>query len=106
DRGAETTVIMMCGNSHRFGVELNSVALWLEPVQANLIYMRDYNFSLYLSGVRSIGNMEESVARIKQDIEKLGTKRLVLMGSSGGVFGALNYGQKLKADLVLCFAGP
>lgn len=106
DRGAETTIIMMCGNSHRFGVELNAVAVWLELLQANLIYMRDYNFSLYLAGVRSIGDMEQSVARIKHDLGELGTKRLILMGSSGGVFGALNYGQQLNADLVLCFAGP
>jgi hypothetical protein len=106
DRGADTTIIMMCGNSHRFGVELNAVAIWLEPLPVNIIYLRDFNFCLYLAGVRSIGNMEESVARIRQDLDALGTKRVIVAGSSAGVFGALNYGYRLKADQVLCFAGP
>jgi len=106
DRGAETTVILACGNSHRFGVELNAVAIWLESLPVNLVYLRDFNLSLYLAGVRSIGNMEESVARIRHDLGALGTKRLIFAGSSGGVFGALNYGYQLNADMVLCFAGP
>jgi len=106
DRGAETTLILACGNSHRFGVELNAVAIWLEALPVNLVYLRDFNLSLYLAGVRSIGNMEESVARMRQDLDALGTKRLIFAGSSGGVFGALNYGHQLNADMVLCFAGP
>ena len=42
DRGYPTTIIMMCGASHRFGVELNAVALWLEKLPVNVIYMRDF----------------------------------------------------------------
>ena len=106
DRGAETTLVLACGNSHRFGVELNAVAIWLESLPVNLVYLRDFNLSLYMAGVRSIGTMAESVARMRHDLDALGTKRLIVAGSSGGVFGALNYGDQLKADMVLCFAGP
>lgn len=106
DRKADTTMILFCGHAHRFGVDLNAVALWLRSLPANLIYLRDFNLRLYLAGVRSIGNIEESIQRLKEDLAALGTKRIVTMGNSGGVYGALHYGCRLEADQILCFAGP
>jgi hypothetical protein len=106
DRKADTTMMLFCGHAHRFGVDLNAVALWLRSLPVNLIYLRDFNIRLYLAGVQSIGNIEQSVDRIKQDLSALGTKRIVTMGNSGGVYGALHYGCLLDADEILCFAGP
>jgi hypothetical protein len=80
--------------------------LWLGKHQVNAIYLRDYPKQLYLGGVANIGNMEETIARLKEDLAHLGTERLVCIGNSGGVYGALVYGQRLGADEVLCFAGP
>jgi hypothetical protein len=106
DRKQKTTMVLFCGHAHRFGVELNQVALWLQSLPVNLVYLRDFNLRLYLAGVQSIGNIEASVARLKEDLAVLGTERLVTMGNSGGVYGALHYGDLLGADEVLCFAGP
>ena len=106
DRKAKTTMILFCGHAHRFGVELNAVALWLRSLPVNLIYLRDFNLRLYLAGLESIGNIDESITRLKKDLTALGTERIVTMGNSGGVHGALHYGYLLEADQVLCFAGP
>lgn len=106
DRGAETTFIVFCGYNHRFGVELNSVIPWLRTQNVNLIYLRDFCQRLYLAGIQSVGDLEESLSRLKRDLQAMGTKRIVAIGSSGGTYGALNYCHRLGGDEVLCFAGP
>jgi hypothetical protein len=106
DRKAKTTVVIFCGAADRFGVEVNTFMLWLSDPSVNAIYLRDSYKSFYLGGLASIGNMEQTVARIRDDIAALGGERVVCIGSSVGVYGALNYGAMLNADSVLCFSGP
>jgi hypothetical protein len=106
DRKAKTTFLLFCGLANRFGVEINSVALWLRSLPVNLIYIRDYNKKLYLSGIQALGELDETIVKVKQDLAAMGTERVICMGNSGGVYGALYYAHLLKADGVLCFAGP
>jgi hypothetical protein len=106
DRKEKTTVIMFCGHAHRFGIELNAVVVWLRSLPVNLIFLRDFNRRLYLSGVKSIGDMDQTVKRLQEDLARLGTERIVTMGNSGGVYGALHFGHRLGASQVLCFGGP
>ena len=50
--------------------------------------------------------LEESRDRLRDAVAALGTRRLVCMGNSAGVFGALYYGSELRADKVIVFSGP
>jgi hypothetical protein len=106
DRKAKTTVILFCGAANRFGVEINAFMLWLSHPSVNAIYLRDSRKSFYLGGLASIGNMAQTVAKIRDDVAALGSERVVCIGSSAGVYAALNYGAMLGADTVLCFSGP
>lgn len=105
-RGHKTTFILMCGLADRFGVEMNSVALWLRSLPVNIVYLRDFNRNLYLGGVRSIGDLDASIERISNDLASAGTERTIVMGTSGGVYGALLFSHLLKAQGTICFAGP
>jgi len=106
DRGADTTFMLFCGVAARFGVELNIMMQWLKVLPVNVIYVRDFSHLLYLQGIKSLGSEAESVVRIRAALEKIGTKKLVCIGNSGGCFGALYYGHLLQADEIVCFSGP
>ncbi len=106
DRGHKTTMILFCGLADRFGVEMNAVIPWLRSLPVNLVYIRDFNRLLYLAGIQSLGNLEETISALKRDLAAIGTERTITMGNSGGVYGCLYYADLLKADGVLCFAGP
>jgi hypothetical protein len=106
DRGHKTTMLLFCGLADRFGVEINAVALWLRSLPVNLVYIRDTYRKLYLGGIRSLGDLDETIVAMKKDLAALGTERSIVMGNSGGVYGCLYYADLLNASGVLCFAGP
>jgi hypothetical protein len=106
DQGAGTTVMLFCGVGNRFGVAINAFMLWLAGMEVNAVYLRDFQKLLYLGGISELGDLPTTIAAMKKDLAAIGTKRLVCMGNSGGVYGALYYGQLLGADEILCFAGP
>lgn len=106
DRGHKTTMLLFCGLAERFGVEVSAVALWLRSLPVNLVYIRDFGRNLYLGGIRSLGNLDETIAAIRRDLAAMGTERSIVMGNSGGVYGALHYAHLMQASGVLCFAGP
>lgn len=107
DRKAQATVILFCGASGKFGVELNLLLPWLSDLPCNIIVARDIWQKLYLRGIRSLaGDLPPTIEAIRFILARLGTRRLVTAGNSGGVYAALNYGRLLGADQVLCFSGP
>jgi len=105
--GAKTTFVIFCGLAARFGQYLNIIHYsYMAKLDVNVIYVRDFSHLLYLTGIRSLGSVEESRDKLREIIAELGTTRLVCMGNSGGVFGALHYGAMLPADKVMVFSGP
>lgn len=106
DRGAKTTLLLFGGVGGHFGLELNALLMWLEALDCNIIIMRDFHRALFFSGIKSIGDFDETLEHIRRDVERLGGNRLVCMGSSGGGYNALHFGHLLKADQVMSFSGP
>ncbi|UVC09968.1 hypothetical protein IHQ71_04980 [Rhizobium sp. TH2] len=106
DRGSKTTLLLFGGVGGHFGLELNSLLMWLEALDCNIIIMRDSHRALFFSGIKSIGNFDETLEHLRRDVERLGGTRLVCMGSSGGGYNALQFGHLLEADQVMSFAGP
>jgi hypothetical protein len=106
DQRAAATFIVFCGIGHRFGVDLNVLDLWLRPTGANIIYLRDFNSALYLQGLKSLGDYRTTIGSLRTKLSELGTRKVVCIGYSGGVYGALLFGRDLPADLVLALSGP
>jgi len=105
--GASTTFVVFCGIRHQFGINLNVLHhCWLAKYGANIVYLRDFSEALYLSGIRSLGYVEETVDALRATFASLGTQRLICIGNSAGVFGCLYYAVRLNAELALCFSGP
>jgi hypothetical protein len=75
-------------------------------LNANVIFLRDWERLLYMDGVESMGDQKRSIAEIKMLARAFRTKRLVTAGNSGGGFGALEYAVHLGADSCLAFAPP
>jgi hypothetical protein len=104
---ATTTFVIFCGLAARFGQHLNIIHhCCMAKLDVNVVYLRDFSQLLYLTGIRSFGTLEQSCDRLRETIAGLGTTRVVCMGNSGGVFGALHYGSMLPADQVVVFSGP
>ncbi|MGA9797353.1 MAG: hypothetical protein WBQ17_17655 [Rhizomicrobium sp.] len=105
--GAAVTFMVFCGIRHGFGIPLNILHhCYLARHKVNVIYVRDFSQNMYLSGIGSLGDIESTIRQLRERLARLGTKKLVCVGNSGGVFGALYYGELLKADELLLFAGP
>jgi hypothetical protein len=105
--GATTTFVVCCGLRHAFGVQLNVLYhCSLAKHNTNVVFLRDFSQSLYLPGIRSLGGLRETLKALRKTLASLKTQKLVFIGNSGGVFGALYYGARLHGDLMLLFGGP
>ena len=103
--GSDTTIVVFCDFRHRFNMLLNTFYhVWLEPLPANFIILRDWERLLYLMGVTSMGNLKKTVAKLNTILEDLGTKKVITTGNSGGGFGALHYATLLDAKSCISFA--
>jgi pimeloyl-ACP methyl ester carboxylesterase len=105
--GCDPTLVVFSGRQQRFGISYDQLHhVWLSPLKANIVYLRDRDACLYLLGIRSLGDLEATIAKLGDAIKSLGTTKATMIGHSGGVFGALYYGARLRANTVLCFSGP
>ena len=74
---------------------------------ANVVYLRDNSLRGYLHGVKALGSdFAATCAALRAQLDDLGTKRLITLGSSIGGFAALRYGAHLGADTAVSLAGP
>lgn len=105
DRKAPATLFLFTGVGHQFGFPLNLLHLWLSRLDANIVYLCDFNMALFQMGLMSVGPYAETVAYLRDLACSLG-RRTVLAGHSGGVFGALTMARDMPADAVLAFSGP
>lgn len=105
--GATTTVVVFCGVRHAFGIHLNLLHhCVIARHGVNVVYVRDFAQNLYLTGIQSLGDLQETITGLRQILARLDTKKTVTVGNSAGVFGALLFGARLPAELVLLFSGP
>ena len=77
-----------------------------EPLNANIVLLRDRNRRIYLNGIESLGDYRTSVAKVREIIAEFSDTRVVATGCSGGVFGAINFAADLGVRHVVAFSGP
>lgn len=106
--GAEMTIVGFGGLNH----QVNGIGWTMfdravaSKLNANLIVMKDFQRRLYLAGVESIGDFQATVAFVRNILGELAGTKVVAVGGSGGVFGAINYACELGIDHVVASAGP
>lgn len=99
------TFVLFSGSSHRLGCSLNTFDLFLQPLPANAVYLRDFGNMFYLRGIESFGDLESSVTQLKLRLDRMNASPVICVGNSGGGYGALLFGNALSADKVVCFSG-
>lgn len=72
-----------------------------KEVEANIIYINDYNHNWHLKGTPDFSNDFEFLDFMKEELKKLNTLELFTFGHSQGGYGALKYGSLLKADSII-----
>lgn len=106
--GATMTIIGFGGVKGGFagiGWDLFERAV-VAPLNANLIVLRDYTKRLYLGGIESLGNYQESVEKLRAILAEFSSTKIVASGASAGVFGAINFSADLGVRHIVAFAGP
>jgi hypothetical protein len=69
------------------------------------LFIRDLEQAWYHRGIHPHGTTLLSVAEaLRETIDELGVRRLIMTGNSAGGYAALVFGTLLNADVVLCFA--
>lgn len=106
--GATMTIVgfaAMKGGLAGIGWDLFDRAV-VAPLNANLVMLQDFNERLYLAGIESLGDYDQSVARLREILTEFADTKIVATGASAGVFGALYYSAKLGIRHVVALAGP
>merc|ERR1712048_1004037 len=76
------------------------------PLGVHTLFLRDPTMSWYLLGIEGMADSPQGVAAfINREQQRLGTPRLLTMGSSMGGYAALLIGSLARADVALAF-GP
>ncbi len=105
--GAGATLLVFTGVNHGFGMSLNLLHhFWLSALNANVIFLRDFEGLLYLGGVGSLGDEAATLDALGATIRDLGAPRVATLGFSLGNFAAIYYGIRLAAQHAIAFAGP
>lgn len=105
--GATSTLIVFTGLRHALGIPLAlAYRCWLSHLNANVIFLRDFSNCLFVNGIRSVGDHNASVTRLRSILGELGSQRVSTIGFSAGSFGAYFYGALLDVDQVVALAGP
>ncbi|WP_371345131.1 hypothetical protein [Ancylobacter sp. IITR112] len=102
---SDTTLIAFAGQAQMLGLSIYFMHSLLGRLNANLIYLFDWSNSYYFGGVSGLGgDVETTVARLRDLCAQFGSRRVLCLGQSAGGYGALHYGTKLRADGILTFS--
>jgi hypothetical protein len=103
---ADTLLVCFCDYNHHLGAPLSLIHRWLGLLSASIVYLRDFQRVFHLLGNPSLGvHREATVAALRLQAAAVGARRIVCMGTSGGVYPSLLYGLELGAERVLAIAG-
>lgn len=103
-RASENLVIVFTGTSKQFGISLDLLHRILRHFVGQVLYLRDSHDIFYLAGVDSWGNYEKTLERLKGIVGEASVRKLYIIGSSAGGYGALKYGLDLSADAILALS--
>jgi len=101
------TVLFFTGLQDRAMGDVAMIDSFVAQAGATSVFLRDYKRTLYLSGIESLGgNIDTTLASLRETLVDLGTRQLICIGSSAGSYAAVIYGLALAADRIVCLAAP
>lgn len=106
--GADKTIVVFTAKDYQFagiGMTLFDRAV-TEPLNANLVVFKDFNNSMFLAGLKSVGGFDASVQFVRDLLAEFSSTKIIGMGASSGVFAALNYGARIGINHIVALAGP
>ena len=103
--GSDTVVFAFCGRKQTIGMPLWLFQRWLSRLRASVVYLRDFDDTHYLGGVRSIGSEARTAQELDRIAHRLGASRIVCLGNSSGGYAAALYGLQIGAETVTSFSG-
>ena len=102
-----TTILVFCGFG---GIPMTAIGIidaFCAEAGAAAAYARDTSHRFFLNGIPELGtDVASSLEALKDHLDRLGTKRLVAVGSSVGGFAAMRYGPALGAQAIVCLSTP
>ena len=103
--GSDTVVFAFCGRKQTIGMPLWLFQRWLSRLRASVVYLRDFDDTHYLGGIRSIGSEARTAQELERIAGRLGASRIVCLGNSSGGYAAALYGLQIGAEKVASFSG-
>jgi hypothetical protein len=104
--GRPAAVIVFTGLADRMVLPLAMFDRYMAELDLSAIYLRDRNRIGYFQGVKSLGDYDQSVARLKAILKDVGADTVYTVGNSAGGIGALSYGVDLDAKYIVGFSAP
>ncbi len=104
--GSKAVIFAFCGRNHHMNMPLWLFDRWLGRLGSSIVYLRDFDQTHFMGGIRSLGDRKATLAALTQIRGELGADRVLCLGNSSGGYGALAYGLDLQAEAALNFVGP
>lgn len=101
--GAATTVMVFTGTHDHLTMPIALFDRHLAAFGVSAVYLKDHRRLMYLKGIRSLGDYEQTVAALRELQSRLGGKRLLTLGVREGGYAAVRYGVELGADRIISF---
>ena len=98
-------VIVFTPATDCFGLPLREFDRYLAALDATAIYVRDFGRLMYFSGVKSLGDFDETLEQLGSLARSCGAAGLRTLGCSGAGFASVRYGVDLNASHILSFSG-
>lgn len=102
-----TTVLVCLGFRGLLGAGVRLIDTFCAATGTAAIYVRDPSYRFFLNGIPGLGTNDVSTAEaLRNRLDALGTRRLVMLGPSAGGMPAIRYGLMLQADAIVALSTP
>jgi len=106
-RGGRTAaVLLFTGLADRLVMPLPLFDRYLAELDLTAIFLRDRKRIGFFNGVASLGDYDQTIARLGAKLREMGIETVHTVGNSAGGMAAVSYGIDLEADKVLGFSAP
>jgi tetratricopeptide (TPR) repeat protein len=100
------SVLAFLGLAHQLFVPIELIDAYLARRGISAVYLADRRNAAFMAGVESLGaDWKETNEALRGIVKRLGTQRLITIGSSAGGPGTVSHGLALQAEAILGLSG-
>ena len=101
--GADTVVLVFNGPHDHVTIPFPLFDRHLAAFGVTAIYVKDMQRLMYVHGVRSLGDYQQTLAALREMLDRLGATKLCTLGVEGGGYAAIRYGVELGVRHIVGF---